>query len=141
MTATIYPYLTFENARQAMDYYAKQFGAEIICRQPLSATQAESLGLSMDDLANTTAYGEFAVAGQKVVCADALMDSPQASSLISLLLDFNGDEEGAKELFNRLAASDEQRVTLPFGPHSVMGSLGQVVDRYGITWLISAGNA
>lgn len=43
MTAKIYPYLTFENAREAMHYYVEQFGAEIIYRQPLSAEQAEIL--------------------------------------------------------------------------------------------------
>ena len=139
MTAKIYPYLTFENAREAMHYYVEQFGAEIIYRQPLSAEQAENLGLALDDLDATTAHGEFSIVGQKIVCADATMGNPQTSSLISLLLDFGGEEAGAKELFDRLAASDAQRVTLPFGPHELGGNLGQIVDQYGITWLISAG--
>ena len=38
MTAKIYPYLTFVNAREAMHYYVEQFGAEIIYRQPLSGS-------------------------------------------------------------------------------------------------------
>ena len=58
MTAKIYPYLTFENAREAMHYYVEQFGAEIIYRQPLSAEQAENLGLALDDLDTTTARTE-----------------------------------------------------------------------------------
>mgnify|MGYP000582743248 CR=1 FL=1 len=76
MTAKIYPYLTFENAREAMHYYVEQFGAEIIYRQPLSAEQAENLGLALDDLDATTAHGEFSIVGQKIVCADATMAIP-----------------------------------------------------------------
>lgn len=66
MTVKIYPYLTFENAKEAMDYYVQNFGAEILYHQPLSEEQAENIGLSTDDLAATTAYGEFSVAGKKL---------------------------------------------------------------------------
>ena len=44
MTVQIYPYLTFENAKEAMDYYVQNFDAEIVYRQPLSKEQAENLG-------------------------------------------------------------------------------------------------
>ena len=47
MAAKIYPYLTFENAKVAMDYYAQYFGAEIIRRVPLTEEQAVSLGLRL----------------------------------------------------------------------------------------------
>lgn len=137
MTAKIIPYLTFENAKEAMDYYVATFGAEIISRHPLSEAQATSLGLEIDDLATTTAQGELTIAGQKVLCADALMTAPQASALVSILLDFDGDEGAAKAFFGRLAAAEDLRVTIPFGPHQFSGQLGQVVDRYGITWLIA----
>ena len=48
MTAQIYPYLTFENAKEAMDYYVQNFDAEIVYHQPLSEEQAENLGLDID---------------------------------------------------------------------------------------------
>ena len=44
MTAKIYPYLTFENAKEAMDYYVQNFGAQIVHHQPLSEKQAENIG-------------------------------------------------------------------------------------------------
>lgn len=138
MTAQIYPYLTFENAKEAMDYYVRNFGAKIIDHQPLSQQQAENLGLDVDQLDSTTFRGEFTVAGQKLICADATMANPQASSLVSIMLDFYDDQGAAKELFSKLAASDEQRVTVPFGPQND-GQMGQIVDKYGITWLICSG--
>lgn len=139
MAAQIYPYLTFDNAKEAMDYYVQNFGAKVLYHQPLSQQQADSLGLHPDNLADTTFRGEFAIAGQKLICADATMTNPQASSLISIMLDFYDDQGAAKKLFNLLASSDEQRVTIPFGPQN-NGQMGQVIDKYGITWIIVTGS-
>ena len=41
MTA-IYPYLTFENAKEAMAYYEQDFGAQITYHEDLTKEQAES---------------------------------------------------------------------------------------------------
>lgn len=137
MTATIYPYLTFQNAKEAMAYYEREFGAEIIYREPLTKDQAESIGMPVDQLNQTTLRGEFIIAGQKVICADATMSNPQASTLISIMLDFADDVDQARALFNRLARSENLRVTIPFGDWVLNELMGQVVDKYGITWLIS----
>jgi PhnB protein len=138
MTATIYPYLTFQNAKEAMAYYEQDFGAKITYHQSLSKDQAESLGLPIDQLNQTTLRGEFMIAGQKIICADATMSNPQASTLISIILDFEDDREAAQGLFDRLAQSDNQRVTVPFGDWISNDLMGQIVDKYGITWLICA---
>lgn len=139
MAADIYPFLTFENTKEAMDYYVREFGAKIVERVPLTEKQAQDLGLEIDDLNDTTAYGEFMVAGHRIKCGDATMMMPQASSLVSLYLDFGGDAAAAKELFDRLSSSDQQRVTLPFANYLVGEQLGQIVDNYGVTWYIAAG--
>ncbi|WP_295728728.1 VOC family protein [uncultured Limosilactobacillus sp.] len=140
MAADIYPFLTFENSKEAMDYYVHEFGAEIIERTPFTEEQVQTLGLNVADLSTTTARGQFEVAGHRILCGDATMTMPQASSLVSLFLDFGGDVAAAKELFDRLAASDQQRVTLPFADHLVGRQLGQIVDKYGVTWYISGGD-
>lgn len=143
MTAKIYPYLTFENAKEAMDYYVQDFGAEITYHQSLNEQQAENLGMAADSasLIQTTLRGEFKIAGQKIICADATMGTPQTSTLVSVMLDFDGDEDGAKQLFDRLADSKNQRVTIPFGNWILGSKMGQIVDKYGITWLICTGAA
>lgn len=137
--ADIYPYLVFENAKEAMAYYAEQFDADIVARRPLTKARVDSYGLELTDLDETTAYGEFTIAGQTFICSDAMMAMPQTSSLVSILLDFADDNVAAADFFDHLAASDDQRVTLPFSPQPAGGQAGQIVDRYGITWLISAG--
>jgi len=137
--AKIYPYLIFDNAKKAMDYYVDQFGAEIIAHRPLSEEQIESLGLDPDQMMDTTMQAEFSIAGQVIVCADALMSDPQVSSRVAIMLDFEDDERAAKDMFQRLSSSDQQRVTIPFGERDNDGQMGQIVDAYGITWQISAG--
>lgn len=140
MTVQIYPYLTFENAKEAMDYYVQNFDAEIVYRQPLSKEQAENLGLDIDALNSTTFRGEFRIAGQKIICADATMANPQSSSMISIMVDFGDDVANAKQFFNKLSTSDDQRVTIPFGNQTAEDQIGQIVDKYGITWSIISNN-
>lgn len=53
--ADIYPYLVFENAKEAMAYYAEQFDADIVARRPLTKAQVDSYGLELTDLDETTA--------------------------------------------------------------------------------------
>lgn len=138
MTATIYPYLTFQNAKEAMNYYEQDFGAEITYHEPLTKQQVENLGMATDQLSQTTLRGEFMIAGQKIICADATMGNPQTSTLISIMLDFGTDVEQARQLFKRVSASENQRVTVPFGDWVLDKMMGQVVDKYGLTWLICA---
>lgn len=140
MTVKIYPYLTFENAKEAMDYYVANFDAKIIYHQPLDKEQAESIGLDPNNLSGTTMYGEFQVAGQKIVCADATMGNPQTSTAISIMLCFGEEKDQARQFFDHLADSDQQKVTVPYGNWVLGSTMGQVVDRYGLTWIICTGN-
>lgn len=134
----IHPYLTFENAKQAMEYYHDIFGARINYRQPLSAATAENLGLSTDNLADTTLYGEITINGHIIACADAVMGTSTASSLVSIMLDFADDVNEAKAMFQKITATDEQKVTVPFASHETGGMFGRVVDKYGVNWIITS---
>ena len=40
--ADIYPYLVFENAKEAMAYYAEQFDADIVARRPLDVYKRQN---------------------------------------------------------------------------------------------------
>ncbi|WP_143451885.1 VOC family protein, partial [Limosilactobacillus reuteri] len=98
----------------------------------------EILGLSDDQLDQTTSRSEFMISGQKIILADATMGNPQTCTLVAILLEFEEEEDKARDLFKRLAKSDNQRVTLPFGDWVLNNVMGQIVDKYGIKWLISA---
>ncbi|KRM12159.1 glyoxalase/bleomycin resistance/extradiol dioxygenase family protein [Paucilactobacillus suebicus] len=143
MTAKLYPYITFINAKEAMAYYKEVFGATNISRLPVSEDQAEYYGMMPSNLEDTTYHGEFEVAGTKILCSDAFMAEPQPSSLISILLDFDSndtdDTKIAEDLFNKVTESDTVRVILPYSPQANGDRMGQFVDHYGITWVIRVG--
>lgn len=139
MSTRFFPFLIFKDAKEALEYYQEEFGAKVLFRQPMTEEQLERLGIQVDNLENTTAHAEFSIAGQVIICADATMGEPQSSSQVALVLDFGDDMAAAEQLFDQLASSDLQRVTLPFGPHQLGGKMGYLVDHYGITWVICAG--
>lgn len=140
MTANLYPYITFTNAKEALQYYATVFDATDIFREPVSPDQAEYYGLLDTNLADTTFHGGFSVAGTHILCSDAFMADPQASSMISILLDFDAadsdDVRQAQDLFKQVTDSETVRVTLPYSTQTFGGKMGQFVDQYGITWMI-----
>lgn len=139
MSTRFFPFLVFKNAKEALDYYQDQFGAKVLFRQPMTEEQVQRLGIQAVNLDDTTAHAEFSIADQVILCADATMGEPQPSSQVSLVIDFGEDTPAAEKLFNQLASSDLQRVTLPFGPHQLGGKMGYLVDHYGVTWVICAG--
>ena len=49
-----------------MAYYEQDFGAQITYHESLTKEQAESLGLPVDQLNQTTMRGEFMIAGQRL---------------------------------------------------------------------------
>ena len=60
--------------------------------------------------------------------------------MISIMVDFSDDVANAKQFFNKLSTSDDQRVTIPFGNQTAEDQIGQIVDKYGITWSIVSNN-
>lgn len=140
MTAKLYPYITFTNAKEALTYYQEIFGATDVFREPVSEDQAEYYGLLDTNLTDTTFHGGFSVAGTQVLCSDAFMADPQPSSIISILLDFDEDDADdvrtAQDLFKKVTDSETVRVTLPYSTQTFGGKMAQFVDRYGITWII-----
>lgn len=48
--AKMYPYLAFENAKEALGYYEEVFGATNISRLPVSEEQSEMFGLAKENL-------------------------------------------------------------------------------------------
>ncbi|MDT6981273.1 VOC family protein [Levilactobacillus zymae] len=140
MQAKLIPYLEFENAKEALAYYQGVFGATNVYRISPTAEEAEQYGLEPDvDLEQLTMQGGFQLLGLDVQCADALMGQPTSSTLISLMLVVDEDDsEGVKELmalYQRLIKSDV-KVINPFADQTQGGKMGQIVDAYGITWIL-----
>lgn len=140
MQAKIIPYLEFENTKDAITYYQEVFGATNAYRVSPTAAEAEQLGLEASvDLEAITMRGGFQIMGVDVQCADALMGQPTSSTLISLMLTVDEADNAAVkslgELYQRLVNADV-KVISPYINMSLGGKMGQVVDQYGITWIL-----
>lgn len=140
MQAKLIPYLEFENAKEALAYYQGVFGATNVYRISPTADEAEQYGLEPTvDLDQLTMRGGFQLLGLDIQCADALMGQPTSSTLISLMIvvdEKNSDDVKAlTSLYQRLVKSDV-KVISPFTTQQQGGKMGQIVDAYGITWIL-----
>lgn len=143
MNTELIPYLTFENTKQALEYYQEVFGVTDVYRESPTEQQAEEMSFNEDvDVNNLTLLANFKVLGKEVWCADSFMGKPVVSSLISLMFKVNlKDSEALTEmnsLYERLVTSEEVKVIIPFEKKSSGNRYGQIVDRYGITWIFNA---
>src|SRR5699024_9489440 len=135
------PYLEFENAKEAIAYYQSVFGATNAYRVSPTAEEVEQFGLAPTvNLEEMTMRGGFQIMGLDIQCADALMGQPTSSTLISLMLAVDEDDSTSVKaldaLYQRLVKS-EVKVISPFAKQSLGGKMGQIVDAYGITWILS----
>ncbi|HIW71819.1 MAG TPA: VOC family protein [Candidatus Levilactobacillus faecigallinarum] len=140
MQAKMIPYLEFENAKEALAYYKGVFGATNVYRVSPTADEAEQYGLEPTvDLDRLTMRGGFQLLGLDVQCADALMGQPTSSTLISLMVVVDEDDSDSVKaltaLYQRLVKSDV-KVISPFTAQRQGGKMGQIVDAYGITWIL-----
>jgi len=140
MQAKLIPYLEFENAKDAIAYYQSVFGATNATRVSPTVAEAERFGLDPAvDLDKMTMHGGFQIMGLDIQCADALMGQPTSSTLISLMLAVDEDDSTSVKaldaLYQRLVKSDV-KVISPFAKQALGGKMGQIVDAYGITWIL-----
>ncbi|MFC6180141.1 VOC family protein [Lactiplantibacillus daowaiensis] len=141
MQSQLYPYLAFENAKTAIDYYQRVFGATDVYRLSPQPEQAQQFGLPADaDLNNMTMHGGFTILGTKIECSDAFRGTPQPSDQISLMLDLNSEDadsaQAAEAFYQHLVTSDDVKITMPFAEQFWGGKMGQFIDKFGITWML-----
>lgn len=143
MSIKLVPYLTFENTKEALQYYQDVFGATDVYRISPTAKQAEDLSLNANvNLEDLTFQAGFKLLGLDVQCADSFYGQTVISSTVSLMLQVNlkdADETQAlKDLYNRLVKSDEVKVLINLDKKTTGNIYGQIVDKYGITWIFNA---
>ncbi|KRK86885.1 VOC family protein [Lentilactobacillus sunkii] len=137
------PYLTFENTKEALDYYQTVFGITDVQRESPTEKQAEDMSLNADvNLDDLTLQASFKVLGKQVFCADSFLGKPVVSSLISLMFEVDLHDSDAlsdlQDLYERVVESEEVKVIVTFEKKSSGNKYGQIVDKYGITWIFNA---
>ncbi|WP_268912399.1 VOC family protein [Lentilactobacillus sp. SPB1-3] len=143
MNQELIPYLTFENTKDALEYYKLVFGATDVFRESPTAKQAAEMAFNDDvDLDSMTMSAHFKIFGKEIWCADSFLGKPVVSSLISLMFKVDLDDSDAvtemENLYKRTVESEEVKVIVTLEKKSSGNRYGQIVDKYGITWIFNA---
>lgn len=127
--ASLKPYIISEDARTQADFYVQSLGGEIVS----VATHGELMG-AQNEWKDKVMHMCLAVPGGNIFMADAVEPVAQGTG-IALTIEFDTEAE-ASEAFAKLAAGGQVKYPLEAQPFGVY--LGELTDKYGIVWMITA---
>ena len=131
------PHLSFNGqCREAFTFYQKCLGAEIQMMMTWGESpMADQVGSELRDkiIHATLMVGETALSG-----GDGPADQYEAPRGFAVTIQIN-DPTDAERIFHEL--SDGGTVTMPIQQTFWAARFGMVVDRFGIAWMVSCGQA
>jgi PhnB protein len=128
------PYISYKgNCQEAIDFYKKALGAELIFSQTWGESPMSEPGLEDKIMHATIKIGDSTI----MMCDDPRSETPAASN-ISLAIGLN-DVAKAKQTFNNL--SDGGNVTMPLDKTFWAEAFGMLTDKFGINWMINCDSA
>ena len=126
------PYLTFEgNCREAMEFYKKVLGGEIVSMQTFEeANQSVSA-----EYKNKIVHSELKAEGVHLMASDGMPGwKAKPGNNVTLSIDLTDGMEQEK-IFKAL--SEGGMVSMPLGETFWGGRFGMLTDRYGIQWMLN----
>ncbi|EHD0818427.1 VOC family protein [Staphylococcus pseudintermedius] len=136
----LYPYIAFENTKEALEYYEEVFGTTEINRLPVTKEQAGHFGLSQEDATDATMHAEFTIASTQLFASDSFGKAASINGAISLMLDYDvnvgEDAQEIEALYDRVKDHNSITVEMPLAEQFWGGKMGVFTDRYGIRWMI-----
>lgn len=138
--AKLYPYLTYNNSKEALDYYERVFGATDILRVTPQEEQAEEFKVAVDELDNMTIHAKFSILGTDLFCSDCFGYEMTSGNQISIMLDVNSEDPEAvieaEAFYQRIVESDTVTISMPYESQFWGGKMGSFTDPYGIAWML-----
>ncbi|WP_099974927.1 VOC family protein [Lactobacillus terrae] len=144
MESRLVPYIAFDSAKEALEYYEEVFGAKIITRLSPSEEQAGQFGFdpSKVDLNSLTMHSELEILGSRLYAADKFTTGEKITNGITLNLEVNSDDaeslEESNQFFAKLEKSNEVKITMPYKEQFWGGKMGAFEDKYGVSWMLHA---
>lgn len=132
---TLNPYISFrDNAREAMEFYQKALGGDLQV-----TTFGDIPGMVEDEAEKSLVMHSMLTTPDGLVLMGS--DTPahmeyQAPQGVSVSLS-GSDEAALRTIWEALA--DGGTIALPFGPAPWGDQFGMLIDRFGISWMFSAG--
>ncbi len=117
MTA-LFPYIAFENSKEALAYYEEVFGATDVKRLEVGEEQASHFGMTKEEAQEATMHAEFEVLGVKVLCSDSFGRADKINNGISLLIDYDvnnkEDADKVEAFYEQIKDHSSIEIELPF---------------------------
>lgn len=128
----IIPYLTFNgNASEALDFYCKSLGGDIVFKQTFGESPMELA----EDQKDKIMHASFKAGDLHFLVSDTMPGQPVASgSNLSLSLNFNDVDEMNKTFS---ALSDGAKITMELQDTFWGARFGMLEDKYGFNWMFN----
>ena len=123
MTA-LFPYIAFENSKEALAYYEEVFGATDVKRLEVGEEQASHFGMTKEE----------------VLCSDSFGRADKINNGISLLIDYDvnnkEDADKVEAFYEQIKDHSSIEIELPFADQFWGGKMGVFTDKYGVRWML-----
>ncbi|WP_328469935.1 VOC family protein [Actinoplanes sp. NBC_00393] len=135
MTSRLNPYLTFNgNAREALEFYRSVLGGE------LTINTFGDVGTPDPGIKDKVMHGQLTAADGNTLmgsdCPPGMEFQPGNSMTVSL----SGDSgDGLREIWEKLA--EGATIGVPLEKQMWGDEFGQLVDRFGVPWMVNIGQA
>lgn len=129
--AKLKPYILSEDAMAQAEFYTQVFGGRI-----LSVTTHEQAMGTQNEYKDKVMHMCFSIAGDNYIFIADTMEPLKQGNDIALSVEF-GPEAEAVEAFTKLSEGGTVKYPLEMQPFGVF--YGEVVDKYQVTWMITAG--
>lgn len=134
----VQPYLIFDGrCEEALDFYSKAIGAEVLFMKRFSEAPANDSGPNPGpEVADKVMHATLRIGDNTIMASDGHCMGAAKFEGFSLSLGIkNGDE--ATRVFHALADGGE--VVMPLSETFFASHFGMLKDRFGVQWMIIAG--
>jgi PhnB protein len=133
----VQPYLNFNGrCQEAIDFYKRALGAEVQMVMHFKDCPEPQQGMITPENKDKVMHAALKIGDSTVFASDGRCAGAANFQGISLSLDAKNEAE-AKRLFGALA--DGGQVQMPLAKTFFSPSFGMVADRFGVNWMVIAG--
>lgn len=134
-------YLSFDNANKAIKYYEEVFSAKVLGKINMTQEQLDMYKIDKKP-EDTVMHASMSILGNTINCSDNMMGTSTFTNAMSLLLDFNSEDDiemqKLEELYALVSTHKDTKILMPLDDQFWGGKMGMVTDAYGIQWMFHA---
>lgn len=133
------PYLFFQDANAAIDYYEEHFDAKVVSKQTAAGPEFEDMPMPIEDKENFVMHARLEILGSEIFISSSMnfVETPNSDTTVAIVFDEN--DEAAVEKMRSFFEKATQTATniQPFGEAPWTKYFGQFTDGLDIDWMVS----